>query len=226
MRKILEKTGWVAILLLALITVAPGVFRLADVTAGGAGNADIDDRRYYAHPISTWLHILPGMVFMLLGLVQFSRRIRAKWIGLHRLSGRIFIVTGAAAALFSFVIVVQFPVIGGWTTGVATYTFGLLMLYALIKAYRHIRRREIALHREWMIRAFAIGLGVSTIRVAIGVLLISTDKSFRDVFGMSFWIGFTLNLIIAELWIRGTRPDGRSPAGRIGLKPQEASPHP
>jgi hypothetical protein len=35
--------------------------------------------------------------------------------------------------------------------------------------FLHIRRGRVALHREWMIRAFAIGLAVAAIRPIVGV---------------------------------------------------------
>lgn len=53
------------------------------------------------------------------------------------------------------------PAIGGANQAAATALFGTFFLFALVKGYRHARRREITLHREWMIRAFAIGLAVA-----------------------------------------------------------------
>ena len=101
------------------------------------------------------------------------------------------------------------PAIGGLTQAVATTMFALLFLFALGKAYWHIRRREIAQHREWMIRAFAIGLAVATIRPIIGLFFASSRLSGLTpdmFFGIAFWIGFVLHLAAAEAWIRWTRP--------------------
>ena len=100
------------------------------------------------------------------------------------------------------------PAIGGVNQAAATTLFALFFLFALGKAYRHIRRREIALHREWMIRAFAIGLAVATIRPIIGVFFATSVFSGLtpdEFFGTAFWIGFVLHLIAAEAWIYWTR---------------------
>jgi hypothetical protein len=48
-----------------------------------------------------------------------------------------------------------------------------------------IRRDEVPTHRRWMIRAFAVGVGVGTIRI---------------------WIGLSLHVLAADWWIR-TTPD-------------------
>jgi hypothetical protein len=71
-----------------------------------------------------------------------------------------------------------------------------------------IRRREPARHREWMLRAVAIALGVATVRPVMGIFFASsrlTHLTPRQFFGWAFWIGFLLNLIAVEIWIRRTQ---------------------
>src|SRR5437870_5490697 len=78
---------------------------------------------------------------------------------------------------------------------------------ALGKAFRHVRRREVALPRESMIRAFSIGLAVATIRPIIGIFFATRRISGLtpyEFFGTAFWIGFVLHLIAAEVWIQWT----------------------
>src|SRR6266704_1423701 len=58
--------------------------------------------------------------------------------------------------------------IGGANETAATTLYGAFFLIALARAYRYVRRREFVLHREWMIRAYAIGLAVATIRPIVG----------------------------------------------------------
>ena len=110
--------------------------------------------------------------------------------------------------------------IGGINETVATMLFAIFFLLALGKAFLHIRRREIALHREWMIRAFAIGLAVATIRPIVGVFFATsrlTHLTPQEFFGTAFWLGFTLQTIAAEAWINYTRtPVAVSPPVRKG----------
>jgi len=98
--------------------------------------------------------------------------------------------------------------IGGANETAATMLFAIIFLFALIKAFLFIRRGNITLHREWMIRAFAIGLAVATIRPIVGAFFatrIFTHLTPRDFFGTAFWLGFTIHLIAAEIWINYTR---------------------
>jgi hypothetical protein len=58
-----------------------------------------------------------------------------------------------------------------------------------------------------MIRAFAVGLAVATIRPIIGLFFATSRLSgltAHEFFGIAFWIGFVLQLIAAEAWIQTT----------------------
>jgi uncharacterized membrane protein len=67
-------------------------------------------------------------------------------------------------------------------------------------------REEIANHREWMIRAFSLAAGAATVRIFVGPLHLITGLGFEAVFATSFWLGFSVNLLVAEIWINYTRP--------------------
>jgi len=86
--------------------------------------------------------------------------------------------------------------------------FALLFLAFLTRAVIQIRRREIAAHREWMLRTFAIGLAIATVRPIVGLFFALSTLAPREFFGIAFWLGFTLHLVVAEIWIHVTRPSG------------------
>ncbi len=217
-----EKEGWkvvprrrtpvwlasVGVLLLGLVTVAFATHRFAiltDALVHRSTPADRFDLRYVENPLSSYVHIVCGSLLMLIGPLQFLPRLRNRWLWLHRYSGRVFVVAGTVAGVSALALAVRLPAFGGLTTQAATLFFGPLFLVCLLKAFYHIRRREIALHREWMIRAFAIGLGVSTIRLYIPILVAFSGRTFEQVFGPSFWLAFCTHAVAAEVWIRRTR---------------------
>jgi uncharacterized membrane protein len=218
-----QRALWSAVISLALIGVATGVRRtvhlLPIVTHGYrppavssnprlAQLATLDDL-FARHPILTLVHIMPGMLFMILGPLQFSSWIRARHLRWHRLNGRVFVACGLVIGISALVMSFGMPAIGGVNQAAATTLFGAFFLFALSKAFWHIRRREVALHREWMIRAFSIGLAVAAIRPIVGLFFATsqlTGLTPREFFGIAFWIGFVLHLIAAEAWIHMTMP--------------------
>ena len=165
------------------------------------------DGRFAAHPFATVLHVLPGGLFLLLAPLQFSPRVRSRFIQFHRWSGRLLVlaaITAASTGLF-FGLFIPFA---GPGESVPIALFGGLLLYALLKAVVAIRGRQVARHREWMIRAFALALAISTVRIVGAVLdLTVTPAGFgpRPMFVVAIWTGWVTTLGAAEIWIRYTR---------------------
>jgi Predicted membrane protein (DUF2306) len=86
---------WIAVIFLAFIGVAVATRRTVVLSRLGspAGNhpAAALDAHFAKHRSLTLTHILPAMLFMALGPLQFVRPLRAKYPALHRWSGRIFL---------------------------------------------------------------------------------------------------------------------------------------
>src|SRR4030081_108773 len=219
----LRRALWSAVIFLALIGSAVAVRRLVllvPIAIGGyhppaatsnpkaAQFVALDD--LFAHyPILTLVHIVPGLLFMLLGPLQFSSSIRARHLRWHRLSGRIFVICGVVIGVSALVMSLAMPAIGGFNQAASTTLFATIFLIALCRAFWYIRQGNVVLHRQWMIRAFSVGLAVATIRPIIGLFFATSRLSGltpHEFFGIAFWIGFVLHLITAEVWIHATMP--------------------
>jgi len=210
----LEKTLWGLLVFLAFLGLAVAARRAIVLFRPGALSAARNpaaalDAHFAAHRTLTLTHILPGMLFMILGPLQFIPGLRARHPKFHRWSGRIFLAASAVIGITGLVMA-SGQTIGGLDEKAAIFFFGTLFLFSLGKALWHAMHREFARHREWMIRGFAIGLAVAAIRPIMGVFFASAllrghapDPS--QFFGTAFWIGFTLQTIVAEIWIRYTR---------------------
>jgi hypothetical protein len=164
------------------------------------------DTGFGRHPIITYLHILPGLLFMILGPLQFIpgvvvsyRRPSSRW------SRQVFLVAawivGLSALLMPFII----APIGGVNEAAASILFALVFLVSLAKATWYQYNGNEPLYREWLIRAFAIGLAIATIRPIMGLFFAFSGLPPQVFFGTAFWIGFTLHAIAAEVWINFTR---------------------
>jgi uncharacterized membrane protein len=168
------------------------------------------DTHFANHRTLTLAHVLPAMLFMVLGPLQFVRSLRSKHPQLHRWSGRIFLTASAVVGITGLTMAFG-KTIGGLDEKAAITLFVTFFLLALAKALWHALRREFAQHREWMIRGYAIGLAVATIRPIMGTLFAAAlmrghTPEPKEFFGTAFWIGFTLQTIAAEIWINYTRP--------------------
>ena len=206
---------WTAVIFLAFIGLAVATRRTIVLLKPGAMSSAKNpavqlDAHFANHATLTLTHILPAMLFMVLGPLQFVRGLRAKYPRVHRWSGRIFLTASAVVGVTGLTMAFG-KTIGGIDEKAAITLFGTFFLIALAKALWHALRREFVQHREWMIRGYAIGLAVATIRPIMGTFFAAAvlrghAPEPREFFGTAFWIGFTLQTIAAEIWINYTRP--------------------
>lgn len=162
---------------------------------------------FVSNPLLTLVHIMPALLFVTLGLLQFVKRIRSRRLQVHRWNGRILLILGLIVGISGIVMGFKMPISGVSETAAITL-FGCLFLFSLTKGFLHIRNKNTVLHREWMIRAFAIGLAVTTTRPIVGIFFATsplTGLTPQDFFGTALWIGFTIHTIAAEVWINKTR---------------------
>jgi uncharacterized membrane protein len=164
------------------------------------------DEAFAEKRVLTLIHIVPALLLVTLVPFQFSRSFRNRHLRVHRWIGRTVMMLGLVIGI-SALPMVRHPV-GGALEVSSILFFDALFLLSLTKAYLNIRRGRAALHREWMIRAMSVALGVATVRPIMGIFFATsrlTGMTPHDFFGIAFWIGFSLTCVVGEVWIRYTR---------------------
>jgi hypothetical protein len=95
--------------------------------------------------------------------------------------------------------------VGGWVERSAVLLFNSLFVYSLVRAFSYKLRGETALKLQWMTRAIGILLGIATTRPVMGIFFATsrlTHLKPKQFFGIAFWIGFSINTLLVELWLR------------------------
>lgn len=193
---------WACVSFLSLIMVAVATRRILHLWSPAV---DLD-AGFSSHRFLTLAHIIPGLLFVALGPFQFMAGVRRRRPRLHRWMGRIFFADAFAVGLTALMMSPKMAIGGALETS-ATFTFAVLLMFALGRGFVAIRAGRPAQHRRWVIRAYAIGLGVATVRPIVGVFFATsrlTHLTPRDFFGIAFWLGFIFSLGAAETWIRST----------------------
>ena len=195
--------GWVppSLVALVLIPAITGSLRLVEVFGGP--HLMPANPRIAASPLPVVVHIMCAILYAVLGAFQFSsafRRRRPRW---HRASGRVVVGLGLAVAFSALWMTQFYPRQTG--TGELSYLFRLAfgsgMAASIILGFTAIRRGEVARHRAWMTRAYALALGAGTqvFTLGIGKALFGTSAL---TFDLSLGAGWVINLAIAEYVIR------------------------
>jgi uncharacterized membrane protein len=200
----------VAVVLLALIGVAASATHYLQEPYNPG---------FLKFPTIVALHVVFGGFYLALAPFQFVKSIRSRHLAYHRRVGRLLVAIGVVLGITALFMGLAIPK-GGWPERAVIGLFGTVFLFALIKGFLHIRAGRVALHREWMIRAFAIGLAIATARVIFfPALLITmtdpTEERFGTLLAASLATAFVLNVSVAELWIRATRKSGTPRADSV-----------
>jgi uncharacterized membrane protein len=165
------------------------------------------DVRLGRHPIVTRLHTIGGAVFLLLAPLQFMAPVRRRFVRLHRWTGRTLLGIGLLITINGLFFALLMP-IAGPLESIGVSLAGGLFLFSMGRAFLAIRSGDVERHREWMIRAFAVAIGISTVRVVGGGIdpaLTPYGYSPSQLLGLSLWVGWLLTVAAAEIWIRRSR---------------------
>ena len=192
------------LVLLSAIPLTAGALRVVQV----AGGPELlpPDARFDAVPVALLLHIVGSAVYALVGVLQFVPGFRRRHRAWHRRAGRALSVAAALVAGSGLWMTLTYAAQPG--TGdvlhVVRLVVGSAMIGSLVLGLTAIRRRDVAAHRAWMIRTYALGLGAGTqvLTEGFGQALLGTGILAGDLQKVAGWV---INLAVAEWVIRRSR---------------------
>jgi len=171
----------------------------------------------------TWEHyryfkwwLLPdgfaGSLALFLGPLQFSSKLRRRFLPWHRIIGRIY-VCGVAVAVPVGIWIEYIKYVHGIAPLrllVANIGFGALFVLTTGLAFFLVRRRNIQAHRRWMTRSYAVAVVFLEGRFVDQIPLLSKlwegPSNFLETHHVSdLWAFIALSLTIAEIVLRGEK---------------------
>lgn len=117
---------------------------------------------YWPHRFRLITHISGGVLALCCGPFQFWTGLRAKALGVHRWTGRLYLLgvlvgAGGAGMMAYFSKPRNF--------GVSLGFMATAWLLCTAVAYLAILRRMVPLHKEWMVRSYLVAFGFVTFRL-------------------------------------------------------------
>ena len=191
----------VALVALSAIPLVAGALRLLQLAGGPA--LIPANHRFAGFPLPLVAHIVGATVYALVGVLQFVPRFRRRHRTWHRRAGRVLVVAGLLVAVSALWMTLFHEAQPG--TGDLLYVlrlvFSAAMAACLVLGFTAVRRRDIAAHRAWMVRAYAIGLaaGTQAFTEGIGGAVLGTGVLVADLAKAAGWV---INLAVAEWTLR------------------------
>ena len=202
--------------IMAFLAIGVGIAAVAPYTTLNAANFNNATTRYATETnikfIGLFVHAFSGGIALLLGPFQFLNGLRNRRPKLHRWMGRIYLTGILFGGLSAFIIAPG--MISGLVGEVGLMTLAILWLWTGLMAYINIRAGNVEIHREWMIRNYALTFAAATLRLWLGILIgtqvpfLETkyagdfDALFVEVYRVVMWLCWVPNLIVAEWMVQ------------------------
>lgn len=143
-------------------------------------------------------HMAFGTIAVFGVVIQVWPWVRRNHPKVHRVTGRIYVVSALLSGLLGLSIVRFAPPVGQIGVSLATIAWLVVVTMGFIRA----RQRRYAQHRRWMLYAFAITMNNvwSTLIVSVGFRLpYAIDPNY--LLEAARWVGWVANLALVQAWL-------------------------
>jgi uncharacterized membrane protein len=155
-----------------------------------------------------YTHIGFGGIALLIGWIQFSKKIRRKYMNAHRLIGKIYIVSVLLSGTSGLYIAMHAT--GGWSPMLGFTSMDIFWTTTTFLGYTTIRKGKIEAHKKWMIYSYAATFAAVTFRIWLPILM-TTLGSFFTAYQIVPWLSWIPNVIVAYFIVRYQQKRKASP---------------
>ncbi len=189
------------LLFLTFIPAAAGTSRLIELFGGAEVTSD--NARFFDAPFPVVVHIITATLYAALGAFQFAPGFRRTHRQLHRAFGRVLIPSALLVTVTGLWMTHYYP----WpeSDGIVLYgirlVVGTAMLTFIALSIRSLRQRQFQTHGDWMLRAYALGMGAGTQPFTHLPYLALVGVPGETARWMLMGAGWLINAVVAELVI-------------------------
>jgi uncharacterized membrane protein len=144
-------------------------------------------------------HIFFGGIALLIGWMQFSKKMRTSNLNRHRLVGKVYVLSVLISGVCG--IYIGFYATGGLISSIGFILLGVFWLYTTITAYKAVRKGDIELHQGFMIYSYALCFAAVTLRIWLPLLTIGFGD-FVPAYRVVAWLCWVPNVVFAYFWVR------------------------
>jgi uncharacterized membrane protein len=159
-----------------------------------------DEIAHLSYQIAFFTHVYTSFFVLVLGGVQFSKRLRTLYPKTHRAVGKLYL-----GILFFFSapsgLYMGYHANGGLTAQISFCILGLLWIFFSYKALVFAKNGNWIQHRNFMYRSYALTLSAISLRLFKWLIAVCFGLPPMSTYQIVAWMGWLVNLLIAELLI-------------------------
>ncbi|KRF08018.1 hypothetical protein ASG89_16400 [Paenibacillus sp. Soil766] len=169
------------------------------------------DVNFPLHYMVLTSHIALALVALISGLFQFHVRFRTNYPAWHRALGRIYVfsimLSGCLGLVLSFYA-------ENFTKAMAFLVLSVLWLITTWNGFRFAVKGQLAQHRIWMMRSYAVTLVAVSARVVVPICILlylamhgfhlsegGREQMVAEILNINVWFGLIINLVVVEWYL-------------------------
>jgi CubicO group peptidase (beta-lactamase class C family)/uncharacterized membrane protein len=195
----MKKLTWVIFgVLSVVVSFYPFIYYLADEPVALLLSKSTELLSSNLYNILFYIHITFGGVALLIGWTQFSKKLRRKYMNLHRIIGKIYVgsvlLSGPAGLYIAFHATGGLSAILGFSIGAVLW---IILTYL---GFSTVRKGNIEAHKKWMTYSYAGTFGAVTLRIWLPILILIFGN-FTEAYQVVAWFSWVPNLLIVYIYL-------------------------
>jgi uncharacterized membrane protein len=153
--------------------------------------------------ICFYVHIIFGGIALMIGWLQFSKKLQTQYPKIHRWIGKTYIMSVAISSFPGFYIALFAS--GGLSPKLGFSIGAVLWLALTILGYLSIRKGEVEAHKKFMLYSYAGTFGAVTLRLWLPILILIFGK-FSIAYPIVAWLSWLPNMLVVYFITEQQKP--------------------
>ncbi|WP_291908366.1 DUF2306 domain-containing protein [Chitinophaga sp. CB10] len=155
--------------------------------------------------LSFYIHVFVSTIVLITGVLQFSNYLLQRYPKIHRSLGKTYAVVVIFISGPSG-LVMAFYANGGMAARISFVLLSVLWIGVTVIGWRRALQRLWDAHQQWMLRSYALTLSALTLRFYVYLMgALHMQLHPRTAYVMVSWLSWTVNLLLAEIYIQYQR---------------------
>ena len=152
-------------------------------------------------------HITAGGGSLVIGLIQFRKKLRLYSPKLHRLTGLLYLMAVLVSSFCAVILAFTTAKDVNWAYAFSLQIWVSVWISTTAIAYYAALKKRFTLHQQWMVRSYIVTLAFIISGLAIKLPSVKQLGSFEEISPSLFWLGWAVPLYIYQV-ILGVKEKG------------------
>jgi hypothetical protein len=144
-------------------------------------------------------HITSGGGSLILGFLQFWKKLRNYSWKLHRIIGFLYLLAVLVSSICAVILAFTTAYVVNWAYAFSVQVWVSVWISTTATAYYAIIKKRIDLHKEWMVRSYLVTLAFIISGLALKIPFVQSLGSFEDISPSLFWMGWSVPLYVYQI---------------------------